>query len=47
LFQEFNHLTPTGEINEETLNLMNTPRCGLRDNPVPKGMPLPYILGNA
>ena len=29
-FQELNGLDPTGELNNETLNLMESPRC---DNP--------------
>ena len=45
LFQEHNHLTPTGELDEATIKLMNTPRCGLTDNPAPSGMPLPFVLG--
>ena len=36
----------TGELNEETLKLMNTPRCGVKDPPLTKGMPKPYVLGN-
>jgi uncharacterized protein YneF (UPF0154 family) len=34
------------ELNEETLKLMNTPRCGVKDPPLTKGMPKPYLLGN-
>jgi len=30
-FQEFNNLTPTGEMDEPTLELMSKPRCGFPD----------------
>ena len=45
-FQEWNHLPVTGELDEETLKLMNTPRCGVKDPPLTQGMPKPYVLGN-
>ena len=45
-FQEWNHLPVTGELDEETLKLMNTPRCGVKDPPLTKGMQKPYVLGN-
>jgi len=32
-FQEFAGLTATGELDEETLTLMNLPRCGVEDFP--------------
>jgi len=30
-FQVFAGLDPTGELDDETVNLMNTPRCGVKD----------------
>jgi uncharacterized protein (DUF427 family) len=32
-FQEFYDLPADGTLNQETLALINTPRCGVRDNP--------------
>jgi hypothetical protein len=32
-FQEFYNLPADGTLNQETLALINTPRCGVRDNP--------------
>jgi len=32
-FQEFYNLEETGEVNNETLNLMQKPRCGVADFP--------------
>ena len=46
VFQEWNHLPVTGELDEETIKLMNTPRCGVKDPPLTQGMPKPYVLGN-
>ena len=31
-FQVFAGLNPSGELDDETVELMNTPRCGVKDN---------------
>jgi hypothetical protein len=38
VFQEWNHLPVTGELDEETIKLMNTPRCGVKDPPLTQGI---------
>ncbi|XP_063397500.1 matrix metalloproteinase-19-like [Mytilus trossulus] len=45
-FQEYNHLPVTGELDDKTVKLMNTPRCGMQDKPTPHGMPLAFSAGN-
>ncbi|CAC5411145.1 MMP14 [Mytilus coruscus] len=45
-FQEFNHLPVTGELDDKTVKLMNTPRCGMQDKPTPHGMPLAFSANN-
>ncbi|XP_052074210.1 50 kDa hatching enzyme-like [Mytilus californianus] len=44
-FQEYNHLPVTGELDNKTVKLMNTPRCGMQDKPTPHGMPLAFSGG--
>jgi len=45
-FQEWHHLPVTGELDEETVKLMNAPRCGVKDPPLTQGLEKPYRLGN-
>ncbi|XP_052075011.1 matrilysin-like [Mytilus californianus] len=45
-FQKFNNLPITGKLDQETVNKMNSPRCGVPDmEPGADGLPKPYKTG--
>jgi hypothetical protein len=46
VFQEWYHLEVTGELDKETIELMNAPRCGNADHAMASALPKPYVLGN-